>query len=944
MTEASQPADLPSRIGKYEIVSRVGRGAMGVVYHARDPFLERDVALKVMLPQIAGDPDQKGRFEREARAVAKIVHPNVLTVFDLGYHHDGSPYIAMELLKGQDLLHVLRGDWSLALERKVDIIVQLLDGLACAHQAGIVHRDVKPANIFLTVDGTVKIMDFGVARFTMSSTTGTGAVMGTADYMSPEQVQGAKVDGRTDLWSAGCVLYQLLTGHRPFTGESIMTVFYKITHTAPVLELPASPEFQALVPIVMRSLARNADERYQNAAEFAAELRAFRKAYALPVPQVAAPPPSAAPAEAAAKAAKPADDLLEALVGEAKAASGPPTIGLPKPEPKPAPAASPAAAPPPAADAAPPLPAVPAAPPPDPTPLFRMMRDVFVTGKSGHLHFTHGKERRSLYFVRGLILYGSSDVDGEHLGNTLVRYGLLSQEDLERATPAVLRDRKRLGQVMQELGILDTIRLDEAVALHVRDLLFTVLDRGAGAFGFEEMAGDENAGIVAQVRPGQMILEAARRLQAPEVVEQVLGDLDRPLSMSSHPLLGVQKLTLSPIDGFLLSRIDGVMTAREIFQITPLPEEDTERSLFALLCTGTVEYVPKTATWRARAAAQGAAEQTAPTAGSPAPAPSAPLAASPGAPTPASSPQAPTPPNPPSATSKSDAARSLKEDVAREEEARRQLEARRREIVEAFEGLQGRDHFELLGIGRKATETEVKEAYFRLAKRFHPDTPLDPALADLRPKRENVFLRMAAAYETLRNPQSRAQYERMVEPRSPRRHAEPAAASPGAGASAPPSGGTAAPPPGPAAQAETEERQRNAAQRAVPNAIRLIKEEKYWDAIQALEPALPFLEGPARLKARVVLARAYLKNPNWIRQAESTLRDVLRERPDLAEAHVVLGQVYRATNLRSRALASYRKALELDPQNEEAHTEIAALGPDEAPPPSSLRSKLFGKR
>jgi cytochrome c-type biogenesis protein CcmH/NrfG len=131
----------------------------------------------------------------------------------------------------------------------------------------------------------------------------------------------------------------------------------------------------------------------------------------------------------------------------------------------------------------------------------------------------------------------------------------------------------------------------------------------------------------------------------------------------------------------------------------------------------------------------------------------------------------------------------------------------------------------------------------------------------------------------------------------------------------------------------------------VPNATRLIKDEKYWDAIQVLEPALPFLEGPARLKARVLLARAYLKNPNWVRQAETTLREVLREKPDLAEAHVVLGQVYRATNLRSRALASYRKALELEPKNEEAHAEIAALGePDEAPPPSSLRSKLFGKR
>jgi cytochrome c-type biogenesis protein CcmH/NrfG len=127
--------------------------------------------------------------------------------------------------------------------------------------------------------------------------------------------------------------------------------------------------------------------------------------------------------------------------------------------------------------------------------------------------------------------------------------------------------------------------------------------------------------------------------------------------------------------------------------------------------------------------------------------------------------------------------------------------------------------------------------------------------------------------------------------------------------------------------------------------VHLLREEKYWDAIQVLEPALPFLEGPLRLKASVLLARAYLKNPNWLRQAESTLREVLREKPGLAEAHLVLGQVYRATNLRSRALASYRKALELDPGNEEAQAEIASLGSSEqTPPPSSIRSKLFGKR
>jgi tetratricopeptide (TPR) repeat protein len=916
LTEATQPADLPSRIGRYEIVERVGRGAMGVVYHARDPMLERDVALKVMLPQIAGDPDQKARFEREARAVAKIVHPNVLTVFDLGYHHDGSPYIAMELLKGQDLLHTLRGGWPLALERKVDIVVQLLDGLACAHHAGIVHRDVKPANIFLTVDGTVKIMDFGVARFTMSSTTGTGAVMGTADYMSPEQVQGAKVDGRTDLWSAGCVLYQLLTGHRPFTGESLMTVFYKITHTDPVMELPAGPEHQALVPIVLKALARNADERYQTATEFAAALRAFHKAHALLAPPAAGPEPATPAEPAAAAPAAPAmepGDLFEALAGEARAGIAPPTIGLHPPPVAPAPGIE---------AEAPPVPEVEPPKVTNPTPLFQKMRDIFVGAKSGHLHFTHGNERRSLYFVRGLILYGTSDVEGEHLGNTLVRYGLMSQEDLERATTVVLRERKRLGHVIEELGLLEKPRLEEAIALHVRDLLFTVLDRGAVSFGFEEMPADDIPGLTARIRPGQMILEAARRLQAPEVMTQVLGDLDRPLGMSSHPLLGVQKLTLSPIDGFLLSRIDGVMSAREIFQITPLPEEDTERSLFALLCTGTVEYIPKTATWRTRAAAQAAAQ---PQASAPAAPPPAPAAAPPVAPAP-----------PP--TGKSDAGRSLKEEKGGEE-GRRNLEARRREILDAFEGLHGRDHFELLGIERAATENEVKEAYFRLARRFHPDTPLDPALVDLRPKRENVFLRLAAAYETLRNPASRAQYERMVEPRS-RRPSPGPAASP----STPSGGSGAAPPTDPEAMAQAEEQKRNAAQMALPGATRLIKEEKYWDAIQLLEPALPLLERPSRLKASVLLARAYLKNPNWVRQAESALREVLREKPDLAEAHVVLGHVYRATNLRSRALASYRKALELDPGNEEAHAEVAALGSDEAPPPSSLRDKLFGKR
>ncbi len=271
---------LSGRIGKYEISRPLGKGAMGVVYLAHDTVLERDVALKVMSANIADDPDLKQRFEREAKAVARMTHPNVVSVFDLGQHTDGSLYIAMELLKGQDLQKAVRTQPPMSLERKVGIVLQTLAGLHHAHQAGIVHRDVKPANIFLNADGSVKIMDFGVARLTTASMTGTGNVVGTADYMSPEQVKGAKVDGRSDLFSAGAVLFELLTGRRPFHADNLMAIFYKITHDEPDYDLvPGGAEYDALLPILRRALAKSLDERYPNAYEFADDLRGYLAAH-----------------------------------------------------------------------------------------------------------------------------------------------------------------------------------------------------------------------------------------------------------------------------------------------------------------------------------------------------------------------------------------------------------------------------------------------------------------------------------------------------------------------------------------------------------------------------------------------------------------------------------------------------------------------------------------
>jgi eukaryotic-like serine/threonine-protein kinase len=287
---AGAPGELSGRVGKYEIRHQLGRGAMGVVYRAYDTVLEREVALKVMAAHMADDPGVYERFAREAKAVARMTHPNVVTVFDLGSHDNGSPFIAMELLKGQDLAKAIRTPPALPLEEKLAVVLQVLAGLAHAHQAGIVHRDIKPANVFLSHDGTVKLMDFGIARLTAASMTGTGTVVGTADYMSPEQVQAARVDGRSDLFSVGCVLYELLTGQRPFHADDLIAIFYRITTKEPdwtkVTDAP-------LLPVVRKALAKDLAQRYQSAEEFAVALKAAMDKMALRPAMTATAWPSA---------------------------------------------------------------------------------------------------------------------------------------------------------------------------------------------------------------------------------------------------------------------------------------------------------------------------------------------------------------------------------------------------------------------------------------------------------------------------------------------------------------------------------------------------------------------------------------------------------------------------------------------------------------------------
>jgi serine/threonine-protein kinase len=260
------------RVGRYDVTSVLGQGAMGVVYRAHDPLLDRHVAIKVMAAALASEPAVRARFEREAQAAARLAHPNVVTVYDFGYQ-DGAPFVVMELLRGQDLRTALRNGADMPLERRLSIVWQVLAGLGHAHGAGVVHRDVKPANVFLTDAGGVKVLDFGMARVTWAGSAGSGGVVGTFDYMSPEQVESRRADGRSDVFSVGSVLFELLCGHPPFQADSMVSTAYRIVHGDPDFgALPKGDAFEALEPVLRKALAKEPGDRYASAREFAADL------------------------------------------------------------------------------------------------------------------------------------------------------------------------------------------------------------------------------------------------------------------------------------------------------------------------------------------------------------------------------------------------------------------------------------------------------------------------------------------------------------------------------------------------------------------------------------------------------------------------------------------------------------------------------------------------
>ena len=579
-----------------------------------------------------------------------------------------------------------------------------------------------------------------------------------------------------------------------------------------------------------------------------------------------------------------------------------------------------------------------------------VLRGLYVGRRTGVLSFVRGEEQCGVRFRLGNILSADTSVREYRLGETLVRLGRLTPLDLKRAMGFALRDGRRLGAVLLDLGLLDASQLEEAVTVQAHQVLRRVFSWSEGSYEFHEESADQvlDGDVTLRLSTGELILQAARSVRDPDVVRYNLGNISRVLALSADPLLRYQRISLSPVDGYVLSRVDGTLSAREIIQITPLPPEDVQRSLFGLVSTGVLEYLAASTKPKIPSEERpvGVATARPPTASTPTEErvvshrlpPDRPSAEEPPPtqvwPTLAEieslrhGPSAEEPP-PTQVWPTLAEIEALRREPSGEEapptqvwptlaelEATQGLPApedsvptqrlapvdtRRLEILEAYDGLALRTHFQVLGVPRDATEAQVREAYFRLAKRFHPDVHHDAALSDLRDKLEEVFTRLGEAYEVLCSPRMRASYEREL---APREGAEARASV------------TADP------QGEAEQ-----AAEAIRKGSESLAQERFWEAIRLFEAAIPRAEGASKQQARVLLARAYAKNPGWVKQGEELLLAVLREEPDHRDALLQLGKIYRGQGLRSRALSTLRRVLDLDPAHEEALSLIAELGP-----------------
>ncbi len=266
------------RVGKFELHELIGEGAMGAVWKAYDSVIRRYVALKLLSGAVSRSGDARDRFLREARAAGALQHPNIVTIYDLG-DADGQVFIAMELVDGRDVSSLIALREPLALERKLDIVIEVLQGLSYAHERGVIHRDIKPSNVRIASDGTVKIMDFGIARLQSADISDSGAIVGTPTYMAPEQITNGAITPATDVFAVGCLLYELLSYEKPFAGETVHGVLYQVLTSDPQPLRTMAPSIPAaLERVVSKAMNKVPEERYETARQMQSSLFSIRAA------------------------------------------------------------------------------------------------------------------------------------------------------------------------------------------------------------------------------------------------------------------------------------------------------------------------------------------------------------------------------------------------------------------------------------------------------------------------------------------------------------------------------------------------------------------------------------------------------------------------------------------------------------------------------------------
>jgi serine/threonine protein kinase len=286
---------MSNAFGRYEILDKLGEGAMGVVYRARDTALGRVVALKMLSAELGAEEELHQRFQREAEAIGRLSHPCIVTVYDLG-EAEGQLYMAMELLDGDDLRTLIDKHAEVPLADRVRILGEICQGLGYAHSRDVIHRDIKPANILVTSSGKVKLLDFGLARVSTRATiTKRGVILGTPDYMSPEQAMGKPIDHRSDIFSAGSVFYEFITYQKPFKGKTLHAVLYQIISEAPEPVLTCSPDVPArLAAVIHKMLEKEPTDRYQCMEDVGRDVKQIHAALRRSQSQCAAPFPVAA--------------------------------------------------------------------------------------------------------------------------------------------------------------------------------------------------------------------------------------------------------------------------------------------------------------------------------------------------------------------------------------------------------------------------------------------------------------------------------------------------------------------------------------------------------------------------------------------------------------------------------------------------------------------------